>query len=94
MTSRELSDSKEFLYSLPSQPLAEKLAVVDYISKLFVLLLQFALKNFIFNGKFKQPSILRIGLYIQCVRVIIAIIKDIVALSRGEVPDNAIRVLT
>lgn len=93
MTSQELSNSKRFLHNLPSRPLAERLAVVDYISKLFVLLLHFALKNFIFNGKFKQPSILRIGLYIQCVRIIIAIIKDIVALSKGEEAGNAVRVL-
>ena len=93
MTSQELSNSEKFIRELSSRPLAERLAVVDYIAKLFALLLQFALMNFIVSGSFKQPSILRIGLYIRCLRIIIAIIKDIVAISKGGTPDNAFRVL-
>ena len=93
MTSRELSNSEQYFQHLPSKPLAERLAVFDYIAKLFALLLQFAIKHFLVNGKFVQPSILRIGLYITCLRIIIAIIKDIVAISKGELPGAAFRIL-
>jgi len=93
MTSQELNNSEKFIRELSSRPLAERLAVIDYITRLFALLLQFAIQNFIVNGIFKQPSILRIGLYIRCLRLIIAIIKDIVAISKGRSPNNAFRVL-
>ena len=93
MTSQELSNSEQFIRDLSSRPLAERLAVVDYISKLFIALLKFAIVNFIVNGSFRQPSILRIGLYIRCLRIIIAIIKDIVDISKGRNPTNAFRVL-
>jgi hypothetical protein len=93
MTSRELSNSEQYFQHLPSKPLAERLAVFDYITKLFALLLKFAVKNFIVGGKFVKPSLFRIGVYITCVRIIIAIIKDIVAISKGELPGYAFRIL-
>ncbi len=93
MTRQELSSSEEYFQHLPSKPLAERLAVFDYIAKLFALLLKFAAKNFIVGGKFVKPSLFRIGLYITCLRIIIAIIKDIVAISKGEFPGAAFRIL-
>lgn len=91
MTSQELVRASEIL---SSGNLRDRISLLDYFLSLFSLLAIWATANLISGGKvLTKFSILRIPVYIRMIAIFIAIIKDVVAIAKGEKPGKAIEVL-